>query len=145
MEKLYSAINISNFLYTKLFYIFETYDVMMSSSPQVWVHFWKCFLILNNLDMKLAKLIDIIRGKNFRKKFWWFGGLCPKSRPTLIYQSTAINQNPIMISLCLLFFWRCSVRRPKIINIITEKLTNLNLLQFHQNHEKNWTRFQSSQ
>ena len=51
--------------------------------------------------MRLGQLIDKAILKSFRKYFAWFGGLGTKSRFFLIYQPTALNQKPTMMSILL--------------------------------------------
>ena len=50
--------------------------------------------------MKLGQHIKRALSNKFRKRFAWggIGGLAPKSRPVLIYQPTAINRLPVMMS-----------------------------------------------
>ena len=45
---------------------------------------------------------------NFKKKIAWFRGLAPKSRPFLIYQPTAINQKPVIMSFRFFFIKLCT-------------------------------------
>ena len=54
---------------------------------------------MSSLVMKLGQAINLVKSNIFRKDSTWFGELGPKSKPYLIYQSTAISQKPFMMSL----------------------------------------------
>ena len=58
----------------------------------------RAFSIVNNLIMELGQIINMLMANVFRKCFTRFEGLGPKSRPFLVYQTTSINQNQIMMS-----------------------------------------------
>ena len=49
--------------------------------------------------MRLGQIIDVVMKNISKKRFAQIGGLGPKSRPFLIYQTTAINQKPIIMRL----------------------------------------------
>ena len=45
------------------------------------------------------------------------------------------------MSLSFLIFWKCALRRSKIVNIIYQKLTSCIILPFYQNHKRAWNKF----
>ena len=85
------SLNNSTFFILKHSINSKSYDLMMSNSTRTRV-------------MKFGPLKNIVIVKRFSKYIARFGDLGPKSRPLLIYQSTTINQETIMISLWLLTF-----------------------------------------
>ena len=55
--------------------------------------------LVSHLVMKYGYLIVLVMTNVFRETFACFEGLGPKCRPSLIHKSTAVNQQPIMMSL----------------------------------------------
>ena len=52
------------------------------------------FWIMNHFVRKCDQVKDLVKCIIFKKYFAWFGGLYPKSRPILIYQTnTLLNQS----------------------------------------------------
>ena len=61
--------------------------------------------------------------EHFKEKSLRYGGLGPKCRPFLIYQSTTTNYKSIRVSLCFfLLFGKYAQRPSKILNIINRSV-----------------------
>ena len=73
--------------------------LIMSISARRTLHFEKKLWIVNYAIMKLVQLKNVDMGNIFKKILVWFGRPDTKSRHFLIYQPTAMNQKPIMMSL----------------------------------------------
>ena len=53
---------------------------------------------MNYSDVKLGQPIEIVMRQILRNNFAWFGGRSSKPKSFLIYQSSPINQKPVMMS-----------------------------------------------
>ena len=112
------------------FHQIQKLDVIMSVSIPGGVHFdtffeswinWSLF----DLVMKFDKLIDMVIGSFFRKKFMWFDDLGPKSRVFWFTNLPWLIKNQLWWACCFLHLQSCSLhlqrralRRLKIVNIL---------------------------
>lgn len=94
---------------------FESCDVIMSISTRDRVVHEFIFRISSHLDMKLCWLINTVMGNIFRKKICMVSRLGFRSRPFSIYQLNTINRKIIVIAYGFLLFWKCALRRSKIV------------------------------
>ena len=59
----------------------------------------------------------------FKKYFAVFGGLDPKSRGFFVYQNTAVNKRPIMMSLLFCTFLKMCIKKIKNNELVKEQIT----------------------
>ena len=97
---------------------FESCNVRMSINTAEKYSFEYILLIVHHLVTKLGQLVNEVTSNVLRKNTAWFGGLCPKSRPFLIYQPAAIYEKCIWWARDFLLFPRYALRRSKIAKII---------------------------